>query len=261
MSENDSSQTMIYVASFVGMLGFLGIFGEVLRRKHRKEVQERDMLLEAVRQRQQQVIDENLPPFYVDHVRDPRVREEDVLPEAIITIPLEHRAGAPITTEEPSSSHPPIAAAAAGAATAIITVNNMSYHETVIVVPESAAAGLTALPPPPSYDVPNLTVERSPIMDADARMTSEGHLSLSSPSPIASGAPSRSSLPLTPDPQPTLEEQPLDAPRYSAEFPPHIPHERHLDNYRRSRALSDAALGPPLPQNLLTASSIEAVTV
>ena len=56
MSTDDSSQTLIYVASFVGMLGFLGVFGEVLRRKHRKEVQQRNILLEAVLQRQQHVV-------------------------------------------------------------------------------------------------------------------------------------------------------------------------------------------------------------
>jgi Tfp pilus assembly protein PilN len=55
-SENQANQSLIYAASFVGVLGLLGVFAEAIRRKHVKEVQKRAVLLEALQQRQQQVI-------------------------------------------------------------------------------------------------------------------------------------------------------------------------------------------------------------
>lgn len=188
---------------------------------------------------------------------------DEVPLEAIIGIPLEHPAEAPIVPEVPHSS--PTATTAA--ATTITTASNAAYRDTVIIVPESTSTELTVLLPPPSYDVPNLVVERSPMMESDARMASEGYFSPSPPSssnsvhpPSTSSSLSQPSTPQSPEEQSTAGQE-LDAPRYSAEFSPHIPHERHLDNYRRSRALSDAALGPPPPQNLLTASSAEAMAV
>jgi len=191
---------------------------------------------------------------------------DEVPLEALIGIPLEHLAQVPIVSEASPSSPTSTAATT----TTTTQASNATYQETVIIVPEPTSSEFTILPPPPSYDVPNLVVERSPIIESDTRITSEGCFSPSSSSlpssssivhsPPTSSSLSQPSTPHSPDEQTTAEQQ-SDAPRYSDEFPPHIPHERHLDNYRRSRALSDATSRPPLPLNLLTASSAEAVAV
>ncbi|KAG0055834.1 hypothetical protein BGZ83_007267 [Gryganskiella cystojenkinii] len=263
------NQTLIYVASFMGMLVLLGVFAGVLHRKHKQDTMERQAWLEAARQRQQQVIDENLPPFYADHTRDPVVLEDQIPLEVIIGMPLERvaedhhhihtdihtssRSALGVTmTPLPSPSSPPgtlqqhsqitltttstiTRARALSAATTTTTSQSGPADASVVIIPPITLPGarestleyedLTNLPPPPSYDAPNLVVE--------------SHLTRA----LAQGQDESAQVETTP--------------RYSAEFPSHIAHERHLDNYRRSRALSDATVRPPLPQILQSAMTNE----
>lgn len=122
---------------------------------------------------------------------------------------------------------------------------------------------IQTLPPPPSYDITHthaaialaepdsiaLTVSAPPATgDYFTHHQSHGHhlhhshthtqqdnsqQQTSTPSPSSSAIEQQ----LNPPSSTTIE-----TPRYSDEFPSHIPHELHLEGYRRARAISDVSL-------------------
>ncbi|KAG0257889.1 hypothetical protein BG011_003703 [Mortierella polycephala] len=65
----------------------MGLFAGFIYRKHCEQQKEHRMHQQEARARMQQVQDLNLPPFYVDHIRDPiYVQEHEVLPGSSTTI-------------------------------------------------------------------------------------------------------------------------------------------------------------------------------
>ncbi|KAG0067954.1 hypothetical protein BGZ92_004985 [Podila epicladia] len=115
---------------------------------------------------------------------------------------------------------------------------------------------LAQLPPPPSYDVPNRIVDQSPMMELST--FPERALTPSAPNDYftqrarshtfshPSSAPHHRHLyhrhqhhHSESQVRPQQQEASLPAtPRYSLEFPSHIPHELHLQQYQQARASS-----------------------
>ncbi|KAI1311953.1 hypothetical protein EDD11_003233 [Mortierella claussenii] len=142
-----AGQGDIYVASFAGMVVLLGVFGCFIYRKHLQEVRELRRREEVVQQRRQQVIDENLPPFYVDHRRDPLcVYEHEVSlsnPELLYGDFGEQLAQGP----SPATLQ-------------------QDCELTVISSQTIDDLDFTALPPPPSYDISSSGPQDSSLTEA-----------------------------------------------------------------------------------------------
>ncbi|KAG0290613.1 hypothetical protein BGZ96_005926 [Linnemannia gamsii] len=75
-----SAQVAIYVCAFLGMTFMMGLFAGLVYRRHRMMVKQHRAYERTVQDRIQQAQDENLPPFYVDHVRDRACVFEGELP-------------------------------------------------------------------------------------------------------------------------------------------------------------------------------------
>ncbi|KAF9385887.1 hypothetical protein CPB97_004334 [Podila verticillata] len=321
-----SKEVAIYVSAFIGMTGVMGMFALMIYRKHQRQLQQNLAYIQAIHDRRQQAIDLNLPPFYVDHVRDPVVHDLAPSLEAVIVEAGNGQIHNPSTTSSsPSSSPtstsrpftivatdlesnsggresilPPLtrprivalsSATSSSAASALATAQTSS-PSLAPVVPEEI--DLSDLPPPPSYDVPNIVVERSLTLEpspltsgsvpalslalgsnASAQSLSlspalaatsasiastmeRSEASVSSSLSIINNSHNSETEPIqgqnspSNQPDPHLQQrQPSDAiafetPRYSAEFDPSVPHEVHLQQYRRARALSDSSSRPSL---------------
>ncbi|KAF9423770.1 hypothetical protein BGZ94_008171 [Podila epigama] len=134
---------------------------------------------------------------------------------------------------------------------------------------------LAQLPPPPHYDVLNRIVDRSPMVELTSfNFGSPMPLSTSPQVPLATATDyfgqhrARSHTFSHPPPPASVhhhlyqqhlhhsqshvgihQEQSLPpTPRYSLEFPSHIPHEQHLERYQRARASSFRVETPPLSE-------------
>ncbi|KFH70354.1 hypothetical protein MVEG_03205 [Podila verticillata NRRL 6337] len=318
-----SKEVAIYVFAFLGMTGIMGIFALMIYRKHQRQLQQNLVYIQVIHDRRQQAIDLNLPPFYVDHIRDPVVLDLAPSLEAVMVEAGNGQIHNPSTTSSsPSSSPatsrpftvvatdlesisggresilPPLtrprivtlsSATSSSAASALATVQTSSPSLVPVVTEE---IDLSDLLPPPSYDVPNIVVERSPTLEPSP-LTSGSVPALSlalgsnasalslllSPSLAATSASIASTMerneasvssslgnrhnsetePNQGQTTPSNQQrdlhfqqcQPSDAiaaetPRYSAEFDPSVPHEVHLQQYRRARALSDSSSRPSL---------------
>lgn len=141
---------------------------------------------------------------------------------------------------------------------------------------------LAQLPPPPSYDVPNRVVDQSPMMELSGFNFGSPLSSSSSTYPERAFTPStlsndyftrraRShtfSHPSSAHHHPHLyhhhyesqvqvqqDETLPQTPRYSLEFPSHIPHELHLQQYQQARASSFMVSSPSSSSSSSTAFS------
>ncbi|KAF9330293.1 hypothetical protein BGZ91_000194 [Linnemannia elongata] len=65
-----SAQVAIYVSAFLGMTALMGLFAGLIYRRHRMMVNQHRAYERMAQERIRQAQDENLPPFYIDHVRD-----------------------------------------------------------------------------------------------------------------------------------------------------------------------------------------------
>ncbi|KAG9065792.1 hypothetical protein KI688_002089 [Linnemannia hyalina] len=65
-----SAQAVIYVSAFLGMTVLMGLFAGLIYRRHRMMVDQHRAYERMAQERIRQAQDENLPPFYIDHVRD-----------------------------------------------------------------------------------------------------------------------------------------------------------------------------------------------
>ncbi|KAG0217620.1 hypothetical protein BGX33_010017 [Mortierella sp. NVP41] len=75
-----STQVAIYIYAFLGMTAFMGLFAGLICHRHRKMVNQHRAYERMAQERMQQVQEENLPPFYIDHVRDRACVFEGELP-------------------------------------------------------------------------------------------------------------------------------------------------------------------------------------
>ncbi|KAG0356473.1 hypothetical protein BG005_004605 [Podila minutissima] len=329
-----SKEVAIYVSAFLGMTGIMGVFALMIYRKNQRQLQQNLAHIQIIHDRRQQAIDLNLPPFYVDHVRDPLVHDHAPTLEVVVVIESGNgQIYSPSSTpsslsSSPASSSGPFAIVAtdlesnlggresilppltrpritfsstfsstssstssSSAATALATAPTSSPSLVPVIVPDEIE--LSDLPPPPSYDVPNIVVERSPTLEQSptsgstvpaltlALGSNASALTLSlSPSLAATSASIASTLegdevsvltsigntnnstvleaeqiqqtPPSGQQQHQHQRHPSDdgsafeTPRYSSEFDPSVPHEVHLQQYRRARALSDASTRPSL---------------
>ncbi|KAG0019556.1 hypothetical protein BGZ82_000118 [Podila clonocystis] len=319
-----SKEVAIYVSAFLGMTGIMAVFALMIYRKNQRQLQQNLAHIQIIHDRRQQAIDLNLPPFYVDHVRDPVVH---VAAPTLGTVMVESGNGqiySPSSSQTPSPSSSPASTSGPFAIVATDLEPNLGGREsilppltrprvtfssasrssssaaiTIATSPTSASlvsvvheeTDLSDLPPPPSYDVPNIVVERSPTLEPSptsgptvpalslALGSNASALSLSlSPSLAATSTSIASTLErdevsISPSfgntnsgivleqehirqTPPSGQHQHLrhssddgsafETPRYSAEFDPSVPHEVHLQHYRRARALSDASTRPSL---------------
>lgn len=125
----------------------------------------------------------------------------------------------------------------------------------------SGQESIHTLPPPPSYDITHThattgfaepdstarTVSAPPATDdyfthhqPHGHHHSHTHTQQENNQQQTS-TPSPSSLAIEQQLNPS-SSTPIETPRYSDEFPSHIPHEQHLEGYRRARAISDVSL-------------------
>ncbi|KAG0087360.1 hypothetical protein BGZ93_003520 [Podila epicladia] len=325
-----SKEVVIYVSAFLGMTGIMGVFAFMIYRKNQRHLQHNLAYIQTIHDRRQQAIDLNLPPFYVDHVRDPVVHDHAPTLEAVVVesgngqiYSPSSRPSSPSTSSAYSSRNFAIAAtdlesnlggresilppltrprvtfssmstssSSSSAATALATAPISSPSFVPVIVPEEI--DLSDLPPPPSYDVPNTVVERSPTLERSptseftvptlslALGSNSSALLLSLSPSLAATFVSIASTPegdevsalqsignannstvleaeqirqTPPSGQqhhhqhqrhPSDDGSDFETPRYSAEFDPNVPHEVHLQQYRRARALSDASTRPSL---------------
>ncbi|KAF9313853.1 hypothetical protein BG003_004752 [Podila horticola] len=294
-----SKEVAIYVSAFIGMTGIMGVFALVIHRKHQRQLQQNLAHIQIIHDRRQQAIDLNLPPFYVDHVRDPVVHDHAPTVEAVV---VESRNGQIYSPSSSQSSSPSASLNFSSGPFAIVATDlesNMGGRESILppltrprvtfsstststssaasalaptssssLVPEIVPAeiDLSDLPPPPSYEVPNTVVERSPILEPSptsgstvpalslALGSNASALSVSATvdntndyfleiqqirrQTLSSGQQHQHHL--------SYDSFAFETPRYSAEFDPSVPHEVHLQQYRRARALSDASTRPSL---------------
>ncbi|KAG0329055.1 hypothetical protein BG004_002424, partial [Podila humilis] len=212
-----SAEVAIYVSALLAMTGILGIFAMMIYRKHKKQFKMNLSHILDTQERRQQAIDLNLPPFYIDHIRDPIVHDhEPTLETVMVQVPNNGQLYSPTTLQtEPvitSSNTPPqsgtiidfesnsngrqsilpplvtprivttslsastmsSAAITAGSSTGSLMAtiptptptpssgSDSDFGGAAVLAPEMV--DLSDLPPPPSYDVPNVVVERSPIL-------------------------------------------------------------------------------------------------
>ncbi|KAF8949490.1 hypothetical protein BGZ47_000031 [Haplosporangium gracile] len=75
-----SVQVAIYVSAFLGMTVLMGLFAGLIYRRHRMMVNQHRAYERMAQERIQHAQDENLPPFYIDHVRDRACVFEGELP-------------------------------------------------------------------------------------------------------------------------------------------------------------------------------------
>ncbi|KAF9300864.1 hypothetical protein BGZ74_007420 [Mortierella antarctica] len=82
-----SKEVAIYVSAFLGMTGIMGVFALMIYRKNQRQLQQNLAHIQIIHDRRQQAIDLNLPPFYVDHVRDPLVHDHAPTLEVVVVDP------------------------------------------------------------------------------------------------------------------------------------------------------------------------------
>ncbi|KAF9551354.1 hypothetical protein EC957_009238 [Mortierella hygrophila] len=75
-----SAQAPIYVSAFLAMTVLMGLFAGLIYRRHRMMVNQHRAYERMAQERIRQAQDENLPPFYIDHVRDRACVFEGELP-------------------------------------------------------------------------------------------------------------------------------------------------------------------------------------
>ncbi|KAG0326989.1 hypothetical protein BG000_001169 [Podila horticola] len=318
-----SKEVAVYVSAFIGMTGIMGVFALVIYRKHQRQLQQNLAHIQIIHDRRQQAIDLNLPPFYVDHVRDPVVHDHAPTLEAVVVESRNGQIYSPSSSQSSSLSASPDFSSGPFAIVATDLESNLGGRESILppltrprvtfsstststssaasapaptssssLVPEIVPAeiGLSDLPPPPSYEVPNTVVERSPTLELSptsgstvlalclALGSNASALSLSLAPSLAATSSSISNtleqdevsvsasvdntndnfLEIQQIQRQTLssgqqhlrhlsyDSSAFETPRYSAEFDPSVPHEVHLQQYRRARALSDASTRPSL---------------
>ncbi|KAI1321330.1 hypothetical protein EDD11_006667 [Mortierella claussenii] len=82
-----AAQAGMYTGIVVGSIILLGICIGILYNQHRKDMSEFQAREQVMQERMQQVVDMNLPPFYVDHELDPVcVYEHELPPDAVLPI-------------------------------------------------------------------------------------------------------------------------------------------------------------------------------
>ncbi|KAG0013652.1 hypothetical protein BGZ81_000912 [Podila clonocystis] len=335
-----SKEVAIYVSAFLGMTGIMAVFALMIYRKNQRQLQQNLAHIRIIHDRRQQAIDLNLPPFYVDHVRDPVVHDHAPTLETVVVESGNGQIYSPSSLRTPSLSTSPVSTSGTFAIVATDLESNLGGRESILppltrprvifssastssssaaiaiatspispsfgpVVPEEI--DLSDLPPPPSYDVPNIVVERSPTLEPSptsgptvpalslALGSNASALSLSLAPSLAATSTSiastleRDEVSISPSigntnsdivleqeqirQTPPSEQQhqhlrhssddgsAFETPRYSAEFDPNVPHEVHLQHYRRARALSDASTRPSLASITQMSSSPSTVVV
>jgi hypothetical protein len=103
------------------------------------------------------------------------------------------------------------------------------------------------LPPPPSYDIththPTTSLEPDTFTHFVTAPQAGDYFTHHHPDNHSHTHTQQTSTPsVAIEQQSPLTPRPIETPRYSDEFPSHIPHEQHLEGYRRARAISDVSL-------------------
>ncbi|KAI8349309.1 hypothetical protein B0O80DRAFT_489560 [Mortierella sp. GBAus27b] len=234
----------VYVGVVLGAVVLLGVSIGIIYYQHRKEVSRIETLRETharvIQDRMQQVVDQNLPPFYVDHERDPVCVYEHELPPDVIP------------PEQP------------------ILVHSESHH-THPTLPDHhplVAASPSPLSPhhgnPSSFPFPTMTERPSPVNAESVHnsrasihsMQQDGSRSLTSPAPaILAPSPSGTASPRMVDQQmlrlARLPAPPsYDVPNRVVDRSPfmHSHHHRH-QHHTHSYSTSDVTqlMTPPPP--------------
>ncbi|KAK3821331.1 MAG: hypothetical protein J3Q66DRAFT_426406, partial [Benniella sp.] len=305
----------IYVGIVLGALVLFSVCVGILYHQHRKEVNEIQALEQAhaqvLQERMQHVLDQNLPPFYVDHERDPVcVYEHELHPDVV---PPEQPIVVHSATDETHIILPeddPLVASPSSLASSDRSVSSFPFPtmsrgtsadvegivhsgpsiDSDMVQDLQQQAELRALTPPvrgisrstspssigssrvidrtmlnqarlpapPSYDISNSAMARSSHLDPHRHPRHSHSYSASdirqfmTPPPAADyfGQVRARSHTISHSQEQGGESLPV-TPRYSLEFPSHIPHHHHLAEYQRLKALYDTFgdLNPQYPSS------------
>ncbi|KAF9371720.1 hypothetical protein CPC16_002888 [Podila verticillata] len=194
---------------------------------------------------------------------DSNISTRSLQEASLVSAPRQDSLSEPIESLTPTSELPsPISVPPTSPESALLSSVRLSpippiTHEELMT--------LAQLPPPPSYDVPNRIVDQSPMMELSG-FNFGSPMSLSSttfpertftPSTLSndyfthrvrshtfSHPSSAHHRPHESQVQVQRDETLPQTPRYSLEFPSHIPHELHLQQYQQARASSFMVSSP-----------------
>ncbi|KAI7820702.1 hypothetical protein BC939DRAFT_229296 [Gamsiella multidivaricata] len=157
-----NSQAAIYICAFIVLLLLLGIFIGFIHRKHLQQEREQKEFRRVARERTQQTIDLNLPPYYIDHVRDPICIYEHELPSP--TSPYE---GTQRSTTGDSAICLEMPQQDSVSRTPSTPIRSTSATPVVVVVcdPIIEQLDIAQMPPPPPYETSNQSAGGSPVAE------------------------------------------------------------------------------------------------